>query len=180
MKTIDIEIAVIKHFNPRLNIIVPNVSWGLSNKEYKSLHECDVLILSKTGYATEIEIKVSKSDLLNDAKKRHGHHHNLIRRLYYAVPIELRDVAIESISDKAGILVVENYQKTTWIHSNSFTFPSTRVITIREAKINTDAVKWTDEQRNQLMRLGTMRILGLKQKIQRLQRVVIDENLKTE
>ena len=171
MKTIDIEIAIIQHFNPRQNIVVPNVSWGLSNKEYKALHECDVLILSKTGYATEIEIKVSKADLLKDGDKRHGHTHNLIRRLYFAVPEELKEIALESIPTTAGLLVVENYEKVIYIPwGGSKTIPAVRVRHIREPQTNTSAVKWTDEQRHQLTRLGTMRILGLKEKIQRLTR----------
>ena len=53
-------------FNYRANLIVPNISWGLG------LHECDLLVLTSSGYATEIEIKVSKADLkvVVDAKGR--------------------------------------------------------------------------------------------------------------
>lgn len=168
MKTIDVEIAIIKHFNPRQNIIVPNVSWGLWNKEYKSLHECDVLILSKTGYATEVEIKVSKADLLKDGNKRHCHTHNLIRRFYFAVPDELKEIALVSIPVNAGLLVVENYEKVIYIPwGGSKMIPAVRVGHIRKPQINTKAVKWTDKQRYQLTRLGTMRILGLKEKIQK-------------
>ena len=47
----------------RNNIIVPNVSWGMLD------YEADLLIMNKTGYVTEIEIKRSWSDFLADFKK---------------------------------------------------------------------------------------------------------------
>ena len=36
-------------------------------------HECDVLVCTKIGYLTEIEIKRSYADFLNDFKKEHTH-----------------------------------------------------------------------------------------------------------
>ncbi len=171
MKTLDIEVAIIKNFNPRQNLIVPNVSWGMHNKEYKTLHECDVLILSGDSYATEVEIKVSKADLLKDSAKKHGHYHNLIRRFYYAVPKELEQIALQSIPDHAGLLVVSNEIKIRYgwyIDDNRERYETKymRVTCVKECKANSIAVKWTPEQRMQLARLGTMRILGLKEKIQ--------------
>jgi hypothetical protein len=158
VKTLDIEIEVIKGFNPRQNIIVTNVSWGIVNAKYKALHECDVLILSGSGYATEVEIKVSKADLLKDGEKKHHHNHNLIRRFYYAVPKELEQVALETIPDHAGLIIIT---KISDARRNRLTW-------VKQCKPNKEAVKWTDNQRMQLARLGTMRILGLKQKIQKL------------
>lgn len=61
--TLDMEIVLMEYFGVNRNIIVPNVSWGLN------LHECDLLIFSKSGYATEVEIKISKQDLLKDKNK---------------------------------------------------------------------------------------------------------------
>ena len=85
MTTLEIEIALMEHFNVRQNSIVPNISWGIAN-----LHECDILVLSKSNYATEVEIKISKSGLLKDKEKKHGHNHNHIARLYFAVPKKLK------------------------------------------------------------------------------------------
>jgi hypothetical protein len=173
MTTLEMEIAVIKGFNPRQNLIVPNISWGLHDQRYKSLHECDVLVLSNSNYATEVEIKISKSDLLNDLKKRHKHKHNLIRRFYYAVPEKLEQTALENIPNGAGLLVVYDKLFTgyTWHKEggrSEYTKYYTQLKTVKECSINKDAIKWTDEQSLQLARLGTMRILGLKQKIQKL------------
>ena len=76
----DIEISVAKYMDPRVNLIVPNASWGLG------LHECDLLVISKAGYASEVEIKVSKADLLRDREKRHGHASDRIKALWFALP----------------------------------------------------------------------------------------------
>ena len=92
MKTLDMEIAVMKHFDIVQNLIVPNISWGISG-----LHECDILSLSKAGYATEIEIKISKADLMSDKKKEHGHRHRYIANLYFCVPSFLKQIALEEI-----------------------------------------------------------------------------------
>ena len=56
--TIEMEVAIAAYFGFRQNIIVPNISWGFMN------HEADMFIVRKSGYAIEIEIKRSKSDLL--------------------------------------------------------------------------------------------------------------------
>ena len=89
MKTIDIEIAVMKWIGIRRNLVIPNVSWGISMKhpttyKWMGLHECDILSLTKSNYAMEVEIKTTKSDLLKDKEKTHGHNSNLIRYLYFA------------------------------------------------------------------------------------------------
>ena len=174
MTALDVEIAVMKYLNPRQNIIVPNVSWGLHNEAYKALHECDLLSLTGSNWASEIEIKVSKADLLKDAEKRHGHFHNLIRRFYFAVPEAMKDFALDNIPVNAGLIVVgprevnkygrDQYGGYVIIGTTSIL----RSTLIRECKINTNAVRWTNEQRFQLARLGTMRILGLKEKINKL------------
>lgn len=156
MKAIDIEIAMMEFLGIRQNLIVPNVSWGIVS----SLHECDLLSLSNSNYATEIEIKVSKSDLLKDKEKMHGHFHNHIARLYFAVPQKLEDLALFEIPERAGLYSVSkdlNYQGRY------------KVKLIRQCKRNTNAVQWSDDDRVRLARLGALRILGMKKKIAKLQ-----------
>lgn len=46
----------------RRNTVVPNAYWGLG-----LTWEADLLVISKAGYLTEVEIKVSKADLLHPA-----------------------------------------------------------------------------------------------------------------
>ena len=158
MTTIEIEIAVMEHFGIRQNLIVPNISWGIAG-----LHECDILSLNRTGYATEVEIKTSKADLLQDKKKKHNHRHNHIADLYFAVPENLRKIALEVIPERAGLFIIKKYEdnddyfKVSELTAGAYEVkPSTR---------NKDAVKWTEKERYQLARLGTMRILALKKKL---------------
>ena len=146
MKTIEIEVAVMQFLNIRQNIVVPNVSWGVGLN-----HECDILKLTKTGYATEVEIKVSKSDISADKKKQHGHNSHLIKYLYFAVPSELRDYAIKNIPERAGLLVIRDGT----VHE------------ARKPKRNIKAKKWGKDEIDKLLHLGCMRILGLKEKIQK-------------
>lgn len=146
------EIALMRHFDVRANIIVPNVSFGICIQG-KSLHECDLLILTPSGYATEIEIKISKADLLKDKKKKHTHNHIAITNFYYAVPEELIDFASENIPSEAGLISV--YEKDG----------KNKCSIIRGTERRKPAYKWNDTERLKLLRLGTMRIVGLKENI---------------
>lgn len=103
----DIEIAIMKFYKPRINIIVPNVSWGLE------LHECDLLIVSKSGYASEIEIKTSIADLKKDKIKSHKHASKKIDKLYFAIPEEILEKALPHIPERAGIYCIET-KKTSY------------------------------------------------------------------
>ncbi len=146
---------MMRELNIRRNLIVPNVSWGMFLGA-RALHECDLLCLTKSGYATEIEIKVSKSDLMKDKHKEHGHVHNHIARFYYAVPKKLEETALQVIPERAGLFVVEkNHYRG---HS---------VALSKQCKRNKSAIKWTNDERTKLAELGAMRILRCKEKILR-------------
>jgi hypothetical protein len=144
IKCIDIEIAVAHYFSWRVNLIVPNVSWGMF------IHECDLLIVTKAGYCYEIEIKTSRSDLKADMQKRHGHQSKIIKKLYFAIPDYLSD-CIEFIPARAGIITVSAQD---------------RCKCIREPEIM-QAPKLTDNERFQVARLGTMRIWVMKEIVRR-------------
>src|SRR5699024_7195503 len=89
--------------------------------------ELDILSVTKSGYATGVEIKVSKSDLKRDLKKRHWELYNnsrlenveMYRKLYfgklkyfyYAVPPELIEDAENQIPDWCGILTTGKWRK---------------------------------------------------------------------
>lgn len=146
LTTLDMEIALIKHFNPRQNLPITNVSWGMFN------HECDLFILTSSGYGYEIEIKVSRSDLIKDKDKAHGHIDSRIKYLYFAVPYYL-EKDVEHIPNHAGILIVSDENKV---------YPAVKIIRKPEQKGN---YKFSIDEQYQLARLGALRILGLKQKI---------------
>ncbi len=52
------EMALYRKLSANEKIICPNISWGIGIN-----HECDLFIVDKNNFVTEIEIKVSKSDL---------------------------------------------------------------------------------------------------------------------
>lgn len=151
---LEIECLLARRFDVRTDIIVPNVSHGAA------VHECDVLVVNKSGYATEFEIKVSKSDLKKDAKKAHKHLSNRIKYLYFAIPEKLEG-CIDMIPQHAGIIIIR--------YTKNLTFDGFWMEQFRAAE-PTWAQKWTDSEMNNLNRLGTMRIFGLKNKIVELQK----------
>lgn len=150
--TPEMEVALSAYFNYRQNLIVPNVSWGMH------LHECDLLIVSKSGYLTEVEIKVSRADLRNDAKKWHGHHSNAIKRLIFALPDYLEE-CIEFVPERAGIILVRPND------ADADPIWAPRCREIRPARRNKAAGKISATDRYKIARLGTLRIWNLKRKL---------------
>jgi len=113
--SLDIEIAVAKHFGWRQNVIVPNVHWGLG------LHyEADLVVLRPSGWAIEIEIKISAADIRADLKKLRQHNSPLFRELYFAVPECLTENP--NIPAHAGILSVWEY-KPGWLKVKKIRYP---------------------------------------------------------
>ena len=147
--TIEIEERVANYFNVRQNIIVPNISWGMN------IHECDLLIIRKSGYGIEVEIKVSRADLKKDIEKEHKHSDFRIREFYFAIPDYLED-SVSLIPEHAGIIVLSrNYDYGDHLYCK----------TIRDPKVFKYSVKFTQEEIFNIARLGTMRIWSLKRKI---------------
>lgn len=141
------EIALANFFNYRVHHVVPNVSYGMFS------HECDLLILTSAGYAWEVEIKTSLSDLKADRKKSHNHNNKRISRLYFAIPEKLRP-HVSLIPDRAGVIVV----------NPDWAYDQCELIRTPE-RVNNYRFK-TDEIIS-LLRLSTMRIWGLKRTIER-------------
>lgn len=159
-KTLDMEVAVSNYFSPRRNLIVPNVYWGLFG------HEVDMCVLSPAGYASEIEIKVDRSDLIKDKEKRHGHNDPMIKYLYFAIPEHL-EKDIEHIPERAGVLIVKwNEPFKMYGYKNPMQAGWWSCRKKRDAKIQYNR-KWADYERSNLLRLGAMRIWGLKTKLQK-------------
>lgn len=154
--TIEMEDAIARHFGWRVNIIVPNISWGLPG-----MHECDMFILKKSGYATEVEIKRTKADLLADFKKPHGHNDVRIREFYYALPDKLLEKCEDLIPEHAGII---SCRRSEWGNRDTV-YASIK----RNAKIRKECRKLTQEEQFKVAKLGTMRIWALKKKIIKLQ-----------
>jgi len=151
INSLDIECAVADYFSPRVNLIVPNVSWGLI------FYEVDLLVVTPSGYCYEVEIKTSRGDLKADLLKRHGHRSKKMRRLYFAIP-DYMQKDVEFIPARAGVLVVSTA-------SNCQRLPCK---CIRDPENNAEARKLSDAERFQVARLGTMRIWTLKNIVRQL------------
>jgi len=151
--TLEMEVALSTYFNYRVNLIVPNVSWGMS------IHECDLLIVSQAGYLTEVEIKVTKADLKADAKKWHGHESRIIKRLFFALPDYLEN-CIDMVPERAGIILVRPKDNVRGVYPYR-----PRCKEIRPAQRNKAAGKLGDTDRYKVARLGALRIWNLKRKL---------------
>ena len=147
MKTTQVEMAVARYLNFRRNLIVPNVYWGLFH------YELDLFVLTPSNKGWEIEIKVSKNDIMHDKKKAHGHYNAKISRLYFAIPTKLRH-HIDHIPERAGVLSVNGLGQ---------------VRKVREAKV-TGKYTFTPEERLKTMELCCMRVWKLKGENEKLRR----------
>jgi hypothetical protein len=102
---------------------------------------CDLAFVSKSGYVTEIEIKVSLSDWNADRdKQKWTKPRPYISRFFYAVPETLADKIPDWLPDHAGVLSVE---------SGGIGYDRVRII--REAK-RLKAEKLPQKQIDQFMR----------------------------
>lgn len=148
MNATQIENAIAQYYSWRVNLIVPNVAWGLF------LHECDLLVCTPAGYLHEVEIKISKADLIADKKKGHQHLSKKIKALWFAMPAEI-EPHIEHVPVRAGIYLVKD---------------SGRVVVARKAEISREAPACTAEERFKIANLGCMRQWTLRQTIDGLKR----------
>lgn len=144
MNSFEFECALARHLNTRMNLIVPNVFWGLGLN-----YEADLVVVKSSGWAYEIEIKTSKQDLKADKKKKfYAHCSNKFKYLYFAVPEDLVNVAVELIPERSGLFSVK---------SNGM------VSLIRPPKINKNARKLTEKEIIKLGSLSNMRMWNLKE-----------------
>lgn len=164
---VDIELAIMRKFDYRQNLIVTNISNMMGLVPF----ETDVLVISKSNYATGFEIKVSKSDLKADFKK--PQHKNIdgffngktgMQRYFgkfkyfnYAVPLALKECALELIPDFCGL----------WVYDNKEYPLVDRFYLAREPK-KLFTHQWTEKEKYEIARLGTMRIYALKSAIKGL------------
>jgi hypothetical protein len=148
-KCSEIEIKIVNIYDVRKYYIVPNVSWGAD------LHECDMLIIDKNGNATEIEIKISKSDLKADLLKTHHHKSDKIKNLYYAIPNWMYEDALKILPENVGIYTVTKTKYGSNIYKERKCIP------------NKYAKPLSHDEIFNILRLGVMRVWRLKAKLQK-------------
>ena len=149
----DIEISVALHFGHRVNLIVPNVSWGWGLR-----HEADMIVLRPSGLCDEVEIKTTAADIRADLGKPNSHWENRrIARVWFAVPAGLKDCP--DIPAAAGVIAVIRELRQPGDYGWT-----DRVEVHRPAKLRTrqDRKPVSDADRIKLAELGAMRIWDLK------------------
>ena len=159
MTTLQMELELMNYFKFTQNTIVN----GVTEVSQLVNFEADLLILTKNRYATCVEIKVSKSDLKNDIKKKHieriekfDYYFKHLKYFYYAVPKELEQEALNQIPKFAGLIIVEEVNHEIWKGYR------TRVV---RKPTHLFSYQWSERQEKQLLRLGCLRIYNLKNKI---------------
>lgn len=163
----EIEVALAKtdDFNFVRNIVAFNVN-GLSEK-LPIFHECDMLVCSKAGYLTEIEIKRSWSDFLADFKKKHKHESGgIIKYFYYCLPASFDLHKVYDILDENGV-----YYSGIYLYDEYLNFQCYYARVHEDTYINRyipSCRKLFLEQQLELARLGAMRVIKLKEQINKL------------
>ena len=107
MTSEEIMIALISgRFSITKWLVIPNLSWGFGLN-----HECDLFVVSQSGYASEIEIKVSVQDVKRDLLKPHQHNSRSgkIKYLWFALPHEIYERSLEYIPERAGIITIKKF-----------------------------------------------------------------------
>lgn len=171
----EIELAIMenKDFNFRQNLMVFRVT-DTSNVVN---HECDCLIMTKSGYLTEIEIKRSYEDFLNDFKKGHHHEDIHVKDFYFLVHESFKDKVIEKLIEMkrvpTGVYVYDDKCRISL--AISFTEIVERIFGEPYYRCNMDdyyfyANGWTAkklflEEQYQLARLGAMRYKNMTEKL---------------
>ena len=156
---IELIIAKWRDFDYTKRLVVFNVHG--SSGELPIWHECDVLVCSKAGYLTEIEIKRSYSDFLADFKKKHDHKSEYIKYFYYCVPEKIKERVVEFLNGLknkndwrtgAGVISFRD-EYDDWLDFD------------KAPKENKRCAKLNTEQMLYLARMGSMRVITLKKKI---------------
>ena len=157
MTTSEMEKLIYWYFKDNSLVIVPKISgnnWWFDSETmlWKNIvnHECDMLIVSKNHYLTEVEIKISLSDLKADFKKEHQHKDENIKNFYYAFPEEMKEKAIKLIPEEIGILIALK----KYFHNGE---EYREIKCYRKPKINKEAKPVNDIVLSRIYRLGYLR-----------------------
>lgn len=163
----------------RTHLVVPNVDWGFLN------HEADLLIVSKSKYLTEVEIKRTWTDFKADFKKKHTHQDPKLSHFYYAVPEKIAQKVFDFLY--VGTLDIRNRWSTSKVEAyteanvnkcglivykdpDEYNIRGNYCITVRAS--NLGDYKISDEEEKKLLRLLGLRVWSLKNKISKLQQTI--------
>jgi DNA repair protein MmcB-like len=151
-----VQVALSKHFDCRRNLVLPNAYYGVHGLD----HEVDLLVVKPTGYAIEVEIKLTRADLKKDFEKKHGHKSRIIDQIYYCVTPKLVELAVELVPEDCGILVYDPpADRGRWRKRSSY------VSVLRAAKSKKPRPRFSEQQIYDVLRLSVLRVWTLKEKL---------------
>ena len=155
MKTPELELLVVDYFGIRTHLIVPNVFWGFGLD-----YEADLVVVTRAKCAYEVELKVSRADLIADSKKRIHHNGSMFKGLWFAMPDPIYNPAL--VPERAGVLLVYDHEwNCPYTGKKQITENQVRI----ERKPQLTNVKLTDAQYIKLLELMAMRTWKLKSKL---------------
>lgn len=143
-------------------LVVPNCGW--------TGHECDLLVVNPDLRITDIEVKISRADLLADPKKDKWYHHrpwsrrngpgarekrewpDKVWKHYYALPEAIwKPELAEKLPSNSGIILLCH-------DSRMVRSAGVSINVIRKAKPNTDAKPISPADAIDLARLTSLRL----------------------
>lgn len=147
------EVALMKFFKFTQKLVVPNVTDMSGLVKF----ETDLLVLTKSRYATGVEIKVSRSDFQNEFKKKQYQYgeemddifYGMFKNFYFAFPEYLVEECIADVPSRFGILTVNKKGRVRELRASELLYNK----------------KWSEKDYNNLMRIGCMRIYNLKRNL---------------
>lgn len=153
MTTVEMEVALMRYFKFTQKLVVPNVTDMSGLVRF----ETDLLVLTKSRYATGVEIKVSKADFQNEFKKRQYQYgeemdeifYGMFKNFYFAFPEALIEECIADVPSRFGVLSVNKKGRVEEIRASELLYNK----------------KWSEKDYNKLMRIGCMRIYNLKRNL---------------
>lgn len=151
------ELIILKRHNGgvRQNLCVPNVSFGM-NIEY----EADLVVVTKSGYATEYEIKRSWTDFLADFKKNNcAHKAPWVYKFFYVVPLSIKDKVLSYLDN------LFEEKKITNIPAVLCYSEDKQISLFGGCHYVSGGRKMFIEERLKLARLGTLRYWDLRRKM---------------
>lgn len=158
----EIELALTRYFDAKRNFLIPNVKWGFRQLSY----EIDVMVVTGSLYAYDIEIKISPADLKRDREKWKWNFckdQHYFRKSYFAIPegmLKYQDL----IPDHAGVLAVSVSAGNGWFS----------VREVRAPKPDMLAKKITEKEYANLGRLCMLRMWALRQRNSELSKTLTE------
>jgi hypothetical protein len=146
-----IEVVLSNHFDVQKCVCMPQLTMFFE-------HEIDFLAVRKTGFAIEVEIKRSLSDMRAEQKKAHKHESDKIVEFYYCFPTKILEACTPLVPERAGILEIY-WTGYRW-----------RLNVKKNPVRNKDSRKLTDKEIRKILRYSNYRIWSFKKKIVKLQR----------